>query len=116
MSVLGDFHGGMGNLTFNSKDISNLRTHLRVGVRYRDMDVVLEYFQKLQAESPNFFYAVKLDAENAVRGLFWVDGRSGSCTSASGIAYSLTRRSTLTGTTCPLHQLMGSTIMPKASY
>ena len=76
MSVLGDFYGGMGNLTFNSKDVSNMRTHLRAGVRYRDMDVVLEYFQKLQAKSPSFFYVVKLDAENAVRGLFWVDGRS----------------------------------------
>jgi len=27
MSVLGDFHGGVGNLTFNSKDVSNMRTH-----------------------------------------------------------------------------------------
>jgi len=74
--MLGDFHGGVGNLTFNSKDVSNMRTHLRAGVRYRDMDVVLEYFQKFQAESPSFFYAVKIDAENAVRGLFSVDGRS----------------------------------------
>jgi len=40
------------------------------------MGAILEYFQKLQAESPHFFFAVKLDAENAVRGLFWVDGRS----------------------------------------
>ncbi|XP_021304998.1 protein FAR-RED IMPAIRED RESPONSE 1 [Sorghum bicolor] len=76
MAVLGDFHGGVGNLTFNSKDVSNMRTHLRAGLRYRDMDAVLEYIQKLQAESPSFFYAIKLDAENAVRGLFWVDGRS----------------------------------------
>ena len=32
MIVLGDFHGGMGNLTFNSKDVSNMRTHLSVGL------------------------------------------------------------------------------------
>ena len=69
MSVLGDFHGGVGNLTFNSKDVSTMRTHLRAGLRYRDMDDVLEYFQKLQAESPSFFYAVTLDVPNAVRGL-----------------------------------------------
>jgi hypothetical protein len=28
MLVLGDFHGGVGNLTFNSKDVSNMRTHV----------------------------------------------------------------------------------------
>ncbi|XP_004987128.1 protein FAR1-RELATED SEQUENCE 5 [Setaria italica] len=76
MGVLADFHGGLGNLTFSSKDVSNMRTHLRGGLTYRDMDATLEYFQKLQAESPSFYYATMIDDNNVVRGLFWVDGRT----------------------------------------
>ncbi|XP_034593144.1 protein FAR1-RELATED SEQUENCE 5-like [Setaria viridis] len=76
MGVLADFHGGLGNLTFNSKDVSNMRTHLRGGLTYRDMDATLEYFQKQQAESPSFYYATMIDDNNVVRGLFWVDGRT----------------------------------------
>jgi len=76
MDVLSDFHGGIGNLSYNSKDVSNLRSHLRKGVHLRDMEVTLEYFQKQQSESPTFFYAVKIDSDKPVRGLFWVDGRT----------------------------------------
>ncbi|RCV38870.1 hypothetical protein SETIT_8G177200v2 [Setaria italica] len=31
---------------WGSKDVSNMRTHLRGGLTYRDMDATLEYFQK----------------------------------------------------------------------
>ena len=44
MAVLSDFHGGIGNLLYNSKDVSNLRSHLRKGVHLRDMKATLEYF------------------------------------------------------------------------
>jgi hypothetical protein len=40
------------------------------------MGKTLEYFQKLRAESPQFYFAIKLDENNAVRALFWVDGRT----------------------------------------
>nr|TKW34131.1 hypothetical protein SEVIR_2G283900v2 [Setaria viridis] len=76
MGVLADFHGRLGNLTFSSKDVSNMRTHLRGGVTYRDMDATLEYFQKQQAESSSLYYATMIDDNNVVRGLFWVDGRT----------------------------------------
>jgi hypothetical protein len=46
MGILGDFHGGIANLTFSSKDVSNMRTRLRGGLSYRDMDATLEYFEK----------------------------------------------------------------------
>jgi hypothetical protein len=46
MGILGDFHGGTDNLIFSSKDVSNMRMHLRGGLSYRDMDATLVYFQK----------------------------------------------------------------------
>jgi len=55
MVVLSDFHGGIGNLSYNSKDVSNLKSHLRKGVHLREMETTLEYFQKQQSESPTFF-------------------------------------------------------------
>jgi hypothetical protein len=55
MVVLSDFHGGIGNLLYNSKDVSNLRSHTRNGVHLRDMEATLEYFQMQQSESPTFF-------------------------------------------------------------
>ncbi|CAN6347006.1 unnamed protein product, partial [Urochloa humidicola] len=76
MGVLGDIHGGVGNLTFNTKDVSNLRTNMRGRLQWRDMDATVEYFCKLQAESPSFFHRVMIDEENVVRGLFWMDGRT----------------------------------------
>jgi hypothetical protein len=70
MAVISDFHGRIGNLSYNSKDVSNLRSHLTKGFHLRDMEATLEYFQKQQSKSPNFFYAVKIDSDNDVRGLF----------------------------------------------
>jgi hypothetical protein len=70
MAVISDFHGGIGNLSYNNKDVSNLRSHLMMGFHLRDMEATLEYFQKQQSESPNFFYVVKIDSDNDVRGLF----------------------------------------------
>ena len=64
MGILADFNGGIGNLTLSTKDVSNMRTNLRGGLNFRDMDATLEYFQKLQAESPSFFYAVMIDSGN----------------------------------------------------
>jgi hypothetical protein len=76
MATLGDLHGRVGNLTYTDKDVANIRTMLRKGVSEKDMSKTIEYFEKIQAESPQFFYRKMLDENNAVRGLFWVDGRT----------------------------------------
>lgn len=77
MGCLGSVHGGDPRcLGYVKKDVSNIRTMLREEVSVRDMSMVIEYFEKRQAESPHFFYATQLDQNNAVRALFWVDGRT----------------------------------------
>jgi len=102
MAVLSDFHGGIGNLLYNSKDVSNLRSHLRKGVHLRDMEATLEYFQKQLYESPTFFCAVKIDSDNVVRGYFgWMEGQ-GRCTRLSGTVSFLTQPFVVIGTTCHL--------------
>jgi hypothetical protein len=77
MGCLGDVHGGDPRcLRYVKKDVSNIRCMLGDQVSLRDMSMRVEYFEMRQEESPHFFYATQQDATNAVRGLFWVDGRT----------------------------------------
>ncbi|XP_014505327.1 protein FAR1-RELATED SEQUENCE 3 [Vigna radiata var. radiata] len=42
----------------------------------RDAHNLLEYFKKMQAENPGFFYAIQLDDDNHMSNVFWADARS----------------------------------------
>ncbi len=46
LALLGDLHGGVRNLTFTAKDVSNLRTKLRQQVSLKDVAMTIDYFQK----------------------------------------------------------------------
>lgn len=37
---------------------------------------LLEYFKKMQAENPAFFYAIQLDRNNCVANVFWADAKA----------------------------------------
>ena len=42
----------------------------------RDAQNLLNYFKKMQAENPGFYYAIQLDDENRMTNAFWADARS----------------------------------------
>lgn len=42
----------------------------------RDAQNLLEYFKKMQAENPGFFYAIQLDEDSRMTNVFWADARS----------------------------------------
>lgn len=42
----------------------------------RDAHSLLNYFKKMQAENPGFYYAIQLDDENRMTNVFWADARS----------------------------------------
>ncbi|KAL6129568.1 hypothetical protein ACLB2K_072918 [Fragaria x ananassa] len=42
----------------------------------RDAQNLLNYFKKMQAENPGFYYAIQLDDENRMTNVFWTDARS----------------------------------------
>lgn len=42
----------------------------------RDAQNLLDYFKKMQAENPGFYYAIQLDEENRMANAFWADSRS----------------------------------------
>ncbi|GAB4855217.1 hypothetical protein Ancab_039754 [Ancistrocladus abbreviatus] len=52
----------------------------------RDAQNLLNYFKKMQAENPGFFYAIQLDDDNRMTNVFWADARSRSAYSHFGDA------------------------------
>ncbi|KAK7385859.1 hypothetical protein VNO78_31783 [Psophocarpus tetragonolobus] len=55
----------------------------------RDAHNLLEYFKKMQAENPGFFYAIQLDEDNHMSNVFWADARSRTAYSHFGDAVTL---------------------------
>lgn len=55
----------------------------------RDAQNLLDYFKKMQAENPGFFYAIQLDDDNRMANVFWADARSRTAYMHFGDAVSL---------------------------
>ncbi|KAJ7964857.1 Protein FAR1-RELATED SEQUENCE like [Quillaja saponaria] len=58
----------------------------------RDAQNLLEYFKKMQAENPGFFYAIQLDEDNRMSNVFWADARSRTAYNHFGDAVTLDTR------------------------
>lgn len=52
----------------------------------RDAHNLLNYFKKMQAENPGFYYAIQLDDDNRMTNIFWADARSRTAYSHFGDA------------------------------
>uniref|UniRef100_A0A5B7A8U0 Protein FAR1-RELATED SEQUENCE n=1 Tax=Davidia involucrata TaxID=16924 RepID=A0A5B7A8U0_DAVIN len=52
----------------------------------RDAQNLLNYFKKMQAENPGFYYAIQLDDDNRISNVFWADARSRTAYSHFGDA------------------------------
>ncbi|XP_017620246.1 protein FAR1-RELATED SEQUENCE 3-like isoform X1 [Gossypium arboreum] len=59
-----------GTLNYAVRPVTRKRT---LG---RDAQNLLDYFKKMQAENPGFFYAIQLDDDNQMANAFWADARS----------------------------------------
>ncbi|XP_019197791.1 PREDICTED: protein FAR1-RELATED SEQUENCE 3 isoform X2 [Ipomoea nil] len=55
----------------------------------RDAHGLLDYFKKMQAENPGFYYAIQLDEDNRMANVFWADSRSRNAYSHFGDAVTL---------------------------
>ncbi|KAK1681171.1 hypothetical protein QYE76_042019 [Lolium multiflorum] len=76
VSVLAHMRGGMEQLPYNKRKVCNYGTSVNREVNNNDLQEVLEWFNKKQAENPGFYYTMEIDAENKVRSVFWTDARS----------------------------------------
>ncbi|XP_065865854.1 protein FAR1-RELATED SEQUENCE 3 isoform X2 [Euphorbia lathyris] len=66
-----------------------LRPNTRRRTLGRDAQNLLEYFKKMQAENPGFFYAIQLDDDNRMANVFWADARSRTAYTHFGDAVTL---------------------------
>ncbi|XP_011080506.1 protein FAR1-RELATED SEQUENCE 3 [Sesamum indicum] len=75
------------NHTFkNTGSLSYMTRHPRRRTLARDAQDLLDYFKKMQAENPGFYYAIQLDEENRMANAFWADARSRAAYSHFGDA------------------------------
>lgn len=55
----------------------------------KDAQNLLDYFKKMQAENPGFYYAIQLNEDNHMTNVFWADARSRAAYSHFGDAVKL---------------------------
>lgn len=60
----------------NMGPVNYLRPPSRKRTLGRDAQNLLNYFKKMQAENPGFYYAIQLDVDNRMTNVFWADARS----------------------------------------
>ncbi|XAR60253.1 hypothetical protein NMG60_11033535 [Bertholletia excelsa] len=58
----------------------------------KDAQNLLDYFKKMQAENPGFYYAIQLDEDNHMANVFWADAKSRSAYNHFGDAVTLDTR------------------------
>ncbi|KAM0871608.1 hypothetical protein ACQ4PT_039272 [Festuca glaucescens] len=76
MEIMTELYGSRANVPYDTKKISNYTAKHNEKLRHIDIPELLEYFEELKKEDPNFFYRYKLDKESRVENLFWVDGKA----------------------------------------
>jgi hypothetical protein len=76
MEIMGELYGSKQHVPYNSKTVSNYTAKLGNYDRIKDIPELLEYFEEIKKDDPRFFYKFKLDAENKVENLFWVDSKA----------------------------------------
>ncbi|XP_039822703.1 protein FAR1-RELATED SEQUENCE 5-like [Panicum virgatum] len=74
MQLMNKFYGSAQLVPYEGKDVSNFRSTIRKAEKYKDVQETLDYFKELEDQDAEFFYKIKLDEDNRVECLFWVDG------------------------------------------
>ncbi|XP_011623480.1 protein FAR1-RELATED SEQUENCE 5 isoform X1 [Amborella trichopoda] len=69
--------GGFSNVGLPDRDIRNyIGTSRQMTLEKGDLEAILDYFKRMQAENPAFFYAIQVDEKENMTNCFWSDGRS----------------------------------------
>ncbi|KQK16660.2 hypothetical protein BRADI_1g29812v3 [Brachypodium distachyon] len=76
MQILSTLHGKLNDLSYTRTDMANFRAAPRREHCVMDMKYTLRYFKKLKKEDDDFFYSFKLDEEDRVINLYWIDAEA----------------------------------------
>ncbi|XP_024312602.1 protein FAR1-RELATED SEQUENCE 5 [Brachypodium distachyon] len=75
MTLMSTFYANGFIVPYTTKTISNFRSKIRSERKGDDMAETVSYFMVKQKEDPSFYFNVKLDEDERVELLFWVDGQ-----------------------------------------
>ncbi|KAJ4819268.1 Protein FAR1-RELATED SEQUENCE 5 [Rhynchospora pubera] len=73
---LAQLHGGKRKVLFRPKDVSNVIATDNKKLIGVNIDRTLLFFQRKQADDPEFFYSIDADEDGFVKHIFWADGRA----------------------------------------
>jgi hypothetical protein len=70
---MAELYGGKKNIPYDHKTVSNYTATL-CEERFKDIPMLLNYFEELKEKDLRFFYKYSLDELSRVERTFWVDG------------------------------------------
>ncbi|GAB4838693.1 Protein FAR1-RELATED SEQUENCE 5 [Ancistrocladus abbreviatus] len=73
MSALIKEYGGISNVGFTEVDCRNYVRSNRQRNMEGDIQLLIDYLKQMNAENPNFFYAVQRDDDHSTGNVLWVD-------------------------------------------
>jgi hypothetical protein len=75
MDIMSEFYGSELLVPYTAKTITNFcATLIEEETRDGDLAQVISYFIEQKDKDLDFYYRLKLDAEDRVENIFWVDG------------------------------------------
>jgi hypothetical protein len=74
MRIMGEVYGGLANVPYDSKDVSNFMATIDEEHKHKDMSILLAHFAKMKKEDPDFYFNLHTDHADKVDRIFWVDG------------------------------------------
>ena len=74
MQLMSRFYGKHEDVPYTDKDLANLKATFRRHNKVNDMEYCVKYFEKMKDK--DFFYKIKLDEDDRVENIYWIDGES----------------------------------------
>nr|XP_051196017.1 protein FAR1-RELATED SEQUENCE 5-like [Lolium perenne] len=74
MRIMVEVYGGLGNVPYDSKDVSNLMSKIDNEHSHKDMSLLLAHFARIKKDDPDFYFNLHTDLADKVDRIFWVDG------------------------------------------
>lgn len=76
MQLMSWLYGSAQDVPYTTQDIDNKQAKFRLEHCHADVGSTIAYFQEMRAKDSYFYWRVKLDDEDGVENLFWIDGAS----------------------------------------
>ncbi|KAM0823600.1 hypothetical protein ACQ4PT_070767 [Festuca glaucescens] len=71
---MGEVYGGLANVPYDSKDVSNFMATIDEEHKHKYMSLLLAHFAKIKKEDPYFYFNLHTNHVDKVDRIFWVDG------------------------------------------